>query len=98
MEDKRNILSVCLPVSLSLSLSLSYAAYSFFHTFQCPGFFILQVVGDALNSLGVFLSQELQRFNGLIEVMTTSLTSLRRAIKGEVVMSAELEVTNNQKS
>ena len=47
--------------------------------------------GDAVNSLGVFLSQELIRFNGLIEVMKATLIELRRAIKGEVVMSGELE-------
>lgn len=49
-------------------------------------------VGDAVTSLGVFLGQELMRFNGLIEVMLSTLRELRRAIKGEVVMSGELEV------
>jgi dynein heavy chain len=48
-----------------------------------------------MNSLGVFLSQELVRFNGLIEVMTISLKELQRAIKGEVVMSADLEKMYN---
>jgi dynein heavy chain len=48
-------------------------------------------IDDSMNSLGVFLSQELVRFNGLIEVMVHSLKELRRAIKGEVVMSASLE-------
>ncbi len=52
-------------------------------------------MGDAMNSLGVFLSQELIRFNGLIEVMVQSLIQLQRAIKGEVVMSSELEVMYN---
>jgi dynein heavy chain len=51
--------------------------------------------GDAIISLGVFLSQELIRFNGLIEVMVSTLRQLQRAIKGEVVMSAELEVMYN---
>ena len=54
-----------------------------------------KVVGDAMISLGVFLSQELARFNDLIYVMVASLHSLVRAIKGEVVMSAELEVMYN---
>jgi dynein heavy chain, axonemal len=48
-------------------------------------------LGDAVNSLGVFLGQELIRFNGLIEVMKATLRELQRAIKGEVVMSGELE-------
>ncbi len=48
-------------------------------------------VGEAMISLGVFLSQELIRFNGLIEVMQATLRELQRAIKGEVVMSGELE-------
>ena len=48
-------------------------------------------IGDAITSLGVFLSQELMRFNDLIEVMIASLHELQRAIKGEVVMSGELE-------
>lgn len=51
--------------------------------------------GDAIISLGVFLSQELIRFNGLIDVMKASLHQLGRAIKGEVVMSGELEVMYN---
>ena len=53
------------------------------------------MVGEAVTSLGVFLSQEIQRFNELIEVMCATLKSLLRAIKGEVVMSAELEVMYN---
>jgi dynein heavy chain len=52
-------------------------------------------VGDAMNSLGVFLSQELIRFNGLIEVMVHTLKQLQRAIKGEVVMSSDLEIMFN---
>lgn len=54
-----------------------------------------KVNGDAVNSLGVFLSQELIRFNGLIEVMQTTLKQLQRAIKGEVVMSSDLEIMYN---
>ena len=54
-----------------------------------------KIVGEAMISLGVFLSQELSRFNELIDVMVSSLRSLVRAIKGEVVMSSELEVMYN---
>ncbi|OQS02753.1 dynein heavy chain, partial [Thraustotheca clavata] len=43
------------------------------------------------NSLGVFLGQELIRFNGLMKVMRGTLESLKRAIKGLVVMSGPLE-------
>ncbi|OQR86425.1 dynein heavy chain [Achlya hypogyna] len=43
------------------------------------------------NSLGVFLGQELIRFNGLMKVMRSTLESLKRAIKGLVVMSGPLE-------
>jgi hypothetical protein len=39
-----------------------------------------QVYGT-MNSLGVFLGQELVRFNGLIEVMKATLTDLQKAIK-----------------
>lgn len=52
-------------------------------------------IGDATTSLGVFLGQELMRFNTLIEVMIATLHQLQRAIKGEVVMSGELELMYN---
>lgn len=52
-------------------------------------------LGEATNSLGVFLGQELSRFNELIEVMAATLRQLQRAIKGEVVMDASLEVMYN---
>ena len=44
-----------------------------------------------VNSMGVFLSQELVMFNGLIRVMKSTLYQLQRAIKGIVVMSGPLE-------
>lgn len=43
------------------------------------------------NSLGVFLGQEVDRFNVLFEVITKSLEDLQKAIRGEVVMSMDLE-------
>lgn len=49
----------------------------------------------SMTSLGVFLGQELIRFNFLIDVMTASLIQLSKAIKGEVVMSGELEMMYN---
>jgi dynein heavy chain len=45
----------------------------------------------SVNSLGVFLGQELSRFNTLIEVMKKSLVDMQRAIKGLIVMSGPLE-------
>merc|ERR1711991_1251878 len=43
------------------------------------------------NSLGVFLRQELARFNAMISVVAKSLIELDKAMRGIVVMSAALE-------
>jgi dynein heavy chain len=51
--------------------------------------------GDSMISLGVFLSQELIRFNELMVVMSATLRELQKAIKGEVVMSSSLETMYN---
>jgi dynein heavy chain len=45
----------------------------------------------AMQSLGVFLGQEIDRFNILLKVMRKTLHDLGEAIKGTVVMSMELE-------
>jgi len=45
----------------------------------------------AMRSLDTVLLQEMDRFNKLIKTMTSSLKELRKAIKGLVVMSADLE-------
>lgn len=42
-------------------------------------------------SLGVFVAQEIDRFNVLLKVMRHTLDQLDRAIQGTVVMSMELE-------
>ena len=44
-----------------------------------------------ISSLGVFLTQEVVRFNALIAIITSTLRELVKAMKGEVVMSSELE-------
>jgi len=42
-------------------------------------------------SMNTVLTQELDRFNGLIKVIRNSLNDLKKAIKGEVLLSADLE-------
>src|SRR6056300_143742 len=49
-----------------------------------------------VGSLGVFVGQEIDRFNALLRVMRTSLDLLDRAIQGTVVMSMELEGMMNR--
>lgn len=44
-----------------------------------------------MNSLGVFVKQEMERFNKLLKEVKKNLTSLVNAIKGTEVMSAKLE-------
>jgi dynein heavy chain len=46
-------------------------------------------------SLGVFVGQEIDRFNKLLSVMRSSLVNLDKAIQGTVVMSMELEMMFN---
>jgi dynein heavy chain len=45
--------------------------------------------------MNTVLTQELDRFNGLIRVITNSLNDLKKAIKGEVLLSADLEAALN---
>ena len=44
-----------------------------------------------MDSLSTVLSQEMERYNVVLEKMKTSLHELQRAIKGEVLMSDELD-------
>jgi dynein heavy chain len=45
----------------------------------------------SMNTLGVFLSQELQKFNLLVGAVRSMLHELQRGLKGLVVMSAQLD-------
>lgn len=47
------------------------------------------------NSLGVFIRQEIARFNILLSIVRSSLDNLRKAIEGTVVMSMDLEAMFN---
>jgi dynein heavy chain len=49
----------------------------------------------AMNSLGVFVGQEIDRFSILLSRMKSSLVNLDKAIQGTVVMSMELEMMFN---
>jgi len=42
-------------------------------------------------SMNTVLTQELIRFNGLITEVRSSLKDLKRAIKGEILLSSELD-------
>ncbi|MEW5317509.1 MAG: hypothetical protein WDW38_008798 [Sanguina aurantia] len=46
---------------------------------------------DYYESMNTVLCQELVRFNGLIEVVHSSLVALQKALKGQVLMSDDLE-------
>jgi dynein heavy chain len=46
-------------------------------------------------SMNTVLTQELTRFNGLIKIIRSSLEDLKKAIKGEVLLSTDLEAALN---
>lgn len=45
--------------------------------------------------MNTVLTQELSRFNNLTKVIKNSLNDLKKAIKGEVLLSADLEAALN---
>jgi len=51
--------------------------------------------GGAMNSLGTFLLIEMGKFNKMIRTVKRTLHEIQRAIKGLVVMSADLEAMYN---
>ena len=54
-----------------------------------PETFVIR--GEYMDSLGTALKQELVRYNGIIIKMASTLIDIQRAIRGEVLMSAELD-------
>ena len=55
-----------------------------------PTTFIIQPNG-LLNSIAICLTQEIVKFNRLIRQMLSSLKDIKRAIKGFIIMSADLD-------
>jgi dynein heavy chain len=51
-----------------------------------------KMADGSINALSNCLSQEIEKFNRLLKFLKSSLTQLRRSIKGLVVMSEELEM------
>ena len=62
---------------------------------QTPKLMRIHMRAGAYPSLDTVLIQELDRFNTLVRAKRASLRLLRKAIKGLVVMSAELEAMFN---
>lgn len=60
-----------------------------------PRTFAMLSDSGQMGSLGVFVGQEIDRFNKLLSVMRSSLVNLDKAIQGTVVMSMELEMMFN---
>ena len=46
-------------------------------------------------SMNTVLNQEMIRFNGLINILRSSLKDMKRAIKGEILLSSQLESALN---
>jgi dynein heavy chain len=55
-----------------------------------PTTFVIQSNG-LLSSLAICLTQEMVKFNRLLNKMTSSLRDIKRAIKGFIIMSADLD-------
>ena len=80
-EDIVDEFAANLEAQMPLSLDVERAHSSMFE----------KLPSGAFRSLDTVLIQEMDRFNRLIKTMKSTLTELRKAIKGLVVMSADLE-------
>eukprot|EP00304_Pavlova_gyrans_P012708 CAMPEP_0206041750 /NCGR_PEP_ID=MMETSP1466-20131121/6142_1 /ASSEMBLY_ACC=CAM_ASM_001126 /TAXON_ID=44452 /ORGANISM="Pavlova gyrans, Strain CCMP608" /LENGTH=4121 /DNA_ID=CAMNT_0053416453 /DNA_START=38 /DNA_END=12403 /DNA_ORIENTATION=- len=58
---------------------------------EADGTVFRKLADGSVNPLGIFLSHEMHKFNRLIKQMVNMLHEMQRAIKGLVVMSAELD-------
>ena len=50
-----------------------------------------QQKGEHMDSLAIVLAQEMDRFNKLLAAMTATLADLQRAIRGEALLSDDLD-------
>jgi dynein heavy chain len=67
---------------------------------KCPELFDIDVIGkqyptDYAESMNTVLVQELIRYNRLIAVIRVTLVNVKKALKGLIVMSEELEKVSN---
>jgi len=82
---------MCNSTLSSLPPDFSHDSPGFSAQDHAPGLFT-KLPNGAYRSLDTVLLQELDKFNRLIRAMRISLADLQKAIKGVVVMSAELEM------
>lgn len=78
-------------IVIEMAIDISEKLMSFIDTDQAHPTIMKTDAKGRLPSLTTVLLQEIERFNKLLDVVHNSLKELRKAIKGLVVMPAELE-------